>query len=217
LVSRDEEEEEMLSDESHLVIDHSRTKKDTIESQLTEFQRKCRLIELRRAKKILRQSKILPPVLVSSLFKHLRYRDLHPELLETKIAESPKKAELKEATTSTKSKSELASKSSTKKRSSPCKTSPTKRCNKAVGNIFQRTPTKSQIDSESDLLTLSDDIAKLGDIDDVRDLVSSILSDESFIKSELTDPSAAKEDPDVCVMKTWFNQVNINTFIAIYM
>lgn len=217
LVSRDEEEEEMLSDESHLVIDHSRTKKDTIESQLTEFQKKCRLIELRRAKKILRHSKILPPALVSSLFKHLRYRDLHPELLETEVVELPKKVEQKETTTPIKSKSEVASKSSTEKRSSACKTSPTKRFNKAVGNIFQRTPTKSQMDIESDLLTLGDDIAKLGDIDDVRDLVSSILSDESFIKSELTDPSAAKEDPDVCVMKTWFNQVNIYTFIAIYM
>ena len=70
--------------------------------------------------------------------------------------------------------------------------------------------------SLSDFLTLGDDIAKLGDIDDVRDLVSSILIDENFIESELTDPSAAIEDLDVCVMKTWFNQVNTETFFCIY-
>ena len=216
LVVRDDEEEETLSDDSHLVIDHSRTKKDLIDSQLNEFQKKCRLIELRRAKKILRRSNILPPALVSSLFKHLRYRDLHPELFETKITESPKKAGRKETKTTTKSKCEASSSSSTKKRSSPSKTSPTKRLNKAVGNIFQRTPTKTLLDIESDFLTLGDDIAKLGDIDDVRDLVSSILIDENFIESELTDPSAAIEDLDVCVMKTWFNQVNTETFFCIY-
>ena len=42
-------DEEILSDASHVVIDHESSKKEMVEAKMSEFASKCRLIELRRA------------------------------------------------------------------------------------------------------------------------------------------------------------------------
>ena len=84
--------------------------------------------------------------------------------------------------------------------------SPTKRLNKAVGSIFERTPIKNLIENDPvDLLNLD-----LGDTNEDRDLISSILSDENLFDCALDSPTreVSGKDFEFCVVKTWFNQVN---------
>jgi hypothetical protein len=199
------EEEEQLCEGSHIVIDHSTSKPDVVESQLSEFHRKCRLIELRRAKKLIRRSNILPPVFVSSLWKHLRYRDLHPEVFEVERDDRKAEKSTPKKQVICSNKIVPASNTFSSNRSSDIFPSPTKRLNKAVGNIFERTPTKNLIDNDpTDLLNLD-----LGDLDDDRDLISSILSDDNLVDSAL---NSSTKDFEFCVVKTWFNMVTFPLF-----
>ena len=204
------EEEEALNETSHVLIDHERSKNGSTE--LSEFRRKCRRIEFRRAKKLCRRSKIVPPVFVGSLWKHLRYKDLRPELFESNRSD---KSVRKEASTPVRKVSPLKQASSQKNveqstNFSNSFSSPTKRLNKAVGNVYERTPTKNITDADSDLLN---EFLGLGDLaaEDDRDLklISSILSDDDVIETELN--SATKDidlkDLEFFVVKTWFNQV----------
>jgi hypothetical protein len=166
---------------SHVVVDHERSKNDL--SELAAFHRKCRLVELRRAKKMSRRSNILPPAFVGTLWRHLHYRDLHPELFEVK--NSDKLVRKKSATPVRKvnpfnrrDPARKISESSSNVFSAPI-SPPAKRWNRAVGRIFERTPTKMLQDSETDLLNEFDG---LGDLEDDRDLISSILSDEVSVQ-----------------------------------
>lgn len=214
IVPKAAEEEEQLSEASHLVIDHGKSDKHFVETRLTEFRRKCRQIELRRAKKLIRQSNILPPALVGSLWKHLRYRDLHPEMFEKSIQKKVRNVAFSTPIKQYESSIDNPWKNSLSERLSLTKNtdnfiSPTKRLNKAVGNIFQRTPSKDFVDNESDF---EDDLAHLGEIDNVdKDLISSILEDEKFVESELD--SSMKEivakESEFLLVKTWFNQVTL--------
>ena len=210
------EEEEQLNEASHLVIDHSKANKKLVETQLTEFRRKCRQIELRRAKKLMKQSNILPPVLVSSLWKHLRYRDLHPEMFDKSDVKKVRRVNFKTPTNCDESTEspwkKLLSERLSSTKSADSLISPTKRLNKAVGNIFQRTPTKHLLDNDSS--EFEDDLAHLIEIDNVdKELISSILEDEKFVESSLD--SSMKEivekDSECFIVKTWFNQVTFNT------
>ena len=205
------EEAEALNEMSHVLIDHESSKNGSTE--LSEFRRKCRRIEFRRAKKLSRRSKILPPVFVGSIWKHLKYKDLRPELFEPKSSD---KFVRKEASTPVRKVSPLKRASSQKDVEHSTKFSnsfstPTKRLNKAVGNVLERTPSKNITDADSDLLN---EFLGLGDLvaEEDRDLklISSILSDEEAIESELN--SASKDidlkDLEFFVVKTWFNQVS---------
>jgi len=146
----------------------------------------------------------LPSVFVSSLWKNLRYRDLHPEIFEPKTVET-NKTSLHQAsaepvnpckTPTSKLESQEQSYSTEKLHSA------TKKLNKAVGNIISsRTPSKIPLDSDY-LLNLD-----LGENDVTRELISSILSDENF--TAVLNSADSTRDSDVTLIKTWFNQVNL--------
>lgn len=205
-------EEEVLNYSSHVVVDHEMSKNGSAE--LSEFRRKCRRIEFRRAKKLSRRSNILPPVFVGTIWKHLQYKDLRPELFENKSSEEIVR---KQPVTPVRKVSPLQRTPSQKNVEQPptnfsnSVSTPTKRLNKAVGNVYERTPTKNVVDTDTDLLN---EFLGIGDLaaEDDRDLklITSILSDEDVIETELN--SAAKEidlkDLEFFVVKTWFNQVS---------
>ena len=202
-----ERDEEILSDASHVVIDHESSKREMIESKMSEFHQKCRLIELRRAKKMVQRSNILPPAFVRSWWKHLQCKDLYPELFDIQKSERNVRSETYVMENTKRPVPTLTPSSDVDSKTfSDYLPSPAKRLNKAVGNIFQRTPTKTKslIFVETDLL---DEFAGIGDLDDDRDLISSILSDEKFVESELNLKEVDEKDLDFDVVKTWFNQV----------
>ena len=63
--------------DAHLVIDHETTEDKKAEKELNDMRIKLRQIEISKAKKSL--SNILPPYAVSSLWKNIKYQDLHEE------------------------------------------------------------------------------------------------------------------------------------------
>ena len=63
--------------DAHLVIDHETTEDKKAEKELNDMRIKLRQIEISKAKKSL--SNILPPYAISSLWKNLKYQDLHEE------------------------------------------------------------------------------------------------------------------------------------------
>ena len=63
--------------DAHLVIDHETTEDKKAEKELNDMRIKLRQIEISKAKKSL--SNILPPYAISSLWKNLKYQNLHEE------------------------------------------------------------------------------------------------------------------------------------------
>jgi hypothetical protein len=209
-VATDDDECDQLDDASHLVVDHEAVDKSRIDSQLAEFHRKCRAIEYRRSRKLIRRSNIMPPSVVSSLWPHLRAGDLHPGAAK-KAGKTPPPRKMAVSPLKRSHAAMERASNACPERASDATVTPSKRLNKAVGRIFERTPTKSLAEADADLLNLGDDFSGLEDIEVDRDLVSSILGDEKFVEDVLKSPSLKEPhlDDEFVVVKTWFNQVRL--------
>eukprot|EP00094_Tigriopus_californicus_P001742 TCALIF_01684-PB protein Name:"Similar to trx Histone-lysine N-methyltransferase trithorax (Drosophila virilis)" AED:0.11 eAED:0.18 QI:0/0.63/0.41/0.91/0.90/1/12/267/3483 len=191
------------SESFHLTVDHE--KDPECSKQIKEFFRDMqrRQVEEERRK----SSPILPPGAISHEFQGVHFKDLHPEWFESaecaedrpEFQEDSQKDEIVEvdnvqktcrpyrnenlATNSNPARTCSDSAASISKE--PEFVSPTKRLNKAVGNVLKRTPIKFLDD---DLGLPLDEAFPLESAD--KDLISAILRDGNF-EEELEGPKEA--------------------------
>ncbi len=192
----EEAEGPVTGEEFNLRIDHESDDREAVareEKKLDEFRRRLRKIEMKKLNKL---SDILPPRLVGKVWSAVTYEDLHTddaavETLDMEMDEAPFGAvshsgvEAKSPQVHNQAREESVESISameTVSSVSPFQ-SPSKKLNKAVGNIINRkTPTKSSIDlpqqHDPDLdLALGEDFF-LEDAD--NDLISGILKETNF-------------------------------------
>ncbi len=255
---RKRSEKSAVRDEFHLRIDHECGDVEAVslaEKSLEEFRKRLRWLEVQRKA---RQDSILPPHLVGKVWKNVSYADLHrpDDMLQEDghpvgeidlekdatphLDPSTKAAAAMEAAEN-EAKEESNLSASQEADGSAAFLSPSKRLNKAVGNV-RRTPNKSTVEQQHDHdldLALGEDFL-LEDVD--HDLISGILQEGNF-EEELGKTSGAlgtkttsfhesgqlhhylsseteaairklkgERKEEVTVTKTWFNQNKMRKF-----
>ncbi len=179
-----------VKEEFNLTVNHCVESERSVEKSLMLFRQKLKLVEATQN----RSCDFLPPYLIGHLWKHLSYKDLHPE--EYEEPESPQAAvdDEKDQPEGLPPPAKIAKVTPdcdnvNKLRDAEISfaSSPTKRLNKAVSNVLKRTPSKQVGGETTDDL---DDLALEADfhLEADNDLISAILRDGNF-EQEL-DPSA---------------------------
>merc|ERR1719225_2070773 len=118
--------------------------------------KQLRSIEVKRTK--MKYSQIIPPYAVNRLWKELNYQDLHkpedapqPEVIDLTPTKRPRMNSVTPTNTASKKKSS--------------ENTPTKSLNKAVSNVFKRTPSK--LTDEDFLAAFKDDFPDTDLINDI--------------------------------------------------
>ena len=115
----------------HLVIDHSQTEPKTAEESLQDLKLQMNKIEAEKSQKLVKNSQIIPPFAVSSLWPNLTYKDLHTEPQAKKVTQKIIKKRQNGPIFST-----------PKKSGTTTPTTPSRSLNKAVSNVLFRSPNK---------------------------------------------------------------------------
>ena len=180
-------------EQCHIVVNHSTADIEKEEARLKDFQKRLRDEALRRERA---KSVILTPLSVGHMWKHLSYKDVFSEddvlyqstefVDDSQIFKRPTLIEDVPAITSSRSVHPLEEQSSNLFSSDTVIdtfTSPTKRLNKAVGNVLKRTPSKV-VEDDLDLALDEGDFP----LEEDHELISAILKDDIF-KDEELDPT----------------------------